>query len=585
RYRDEPLADVEPQVMSGLVALLVFRQPYHPGIGAATARLAALIERMNDAPLRIRIAGPLLTYYLWTGDLHRGGLLIERLRDALGTNVHDVPDRLLFMLLDAAFSWHAGRFTHALSVSAAGLALGETSGFRMLDGRISAQGLYARLAAEHLAGSEQILKEAEAEKPVARRLDRSHYHHQASWFCLITEDVVRAEHHGRKALALANQSGCVFPRALCHLFLGFVMIDLERFRDARGHIHAGWQIADAIRSRVLRYSALLATAYLGLAEGREQDALPALTEALAVGREQQYFSAWGTWRHRVMRRLCAFALAHHIETDYVQELIRVRGFVPDDPASTPEAWPWPVRIRTLGRFQVEIGGVPLSQKGKGQARPLELLKVLIASGGRHVPERRIAAALWPHADGDSAHQSFATTLHRLRRILGHEAAVRLDEGQVSLNPEVVWLDTWALDRIAERSCDRAAPNGIASEPGNDLTTLYRGEFLLDEDAPWALAPRERLRLRFLREHRRVAATLEQPGRWQEALAWHQRGLEVEPLAEEIWRSLMRCHRELGQHNAALVAYRRCEQMITTLLGRPPEPATRQLHHEILRAPG
>ncbi|MHB1951963.1 MAG: MalT transcriptional regulator family protein, partial [Acidiferrobacteraceae bacterium] len=60
RYRDEPLADVEPQVMSGLVALLVFRQPYHPGIGAATARLAALIERMNDAPLRIRIAGPLL---------------------------------------------------------------------------------------------------------------------------------------------------------------------------------------------------------------------------------------------------------------------------------------------------------------------------------------------------------------------------------------------------------------------------------------------------------------------------------------------------------------------------------------------
>jgi hypothetical protein len=41
-------------------------------------------------------------------------------------------------------------------------------------------------------------------------------------------------------------------------------------------------------------------------------------------------------------------------------------------------------LRTLGDFVVVREGVPLVSKGKAQKRPLEMLKALVALGGRNV---------------------------------------------------------------------------------------------------------------------------------------------------------------------------------------------------------
>ena len=59
----------------------------------------------------------------------------------------------------------------------------------------------------------------------------------------------------------------------------------------------------------------------------------------------------------------------------------------------------------------------------------------------------LADALWPHVDADYAHKSFTATLHRLRRILGEDDALRLRDGRLSLNPALFWLDSWALDQL------------------------------------------------------------------------------------------------------------------------------------------
>ncbi|MHB1941585.1 MAG: BTAD domain-containing putative transcriptional regulator [Acidiferrobacteraceae bacterium] len=582
RYPDFPSADIEPHVVSGLVALLVFRQPYHRAIDTWAARLASLIENTDNPDQRIRISSPLLTYYLWTGNLRSGGMLIDLLRGASRSPRVTIPDRMIFMLLDAAYSWHVGNFAYCLDVVTEARELSRSSGFCILDGRMGAQGLYARLALEDTKGCIPILRAAETMLTPERRLDVSHYHHQASWFHLVTGDPGRAEHHGRKALALANKSGCVFPRALCHLFLGFVQIERGFFQDAGGHIRAGQQIGRAMRSQVLIYTGLLAEAYSALQQGNEDAASRALTEAFVLGREHHYISAWGAWQRRVMTRLCGFALARGIETGYVVSLIRTRGFVPEDSSVTLDRWPWPVKLYTFGHFRIEIDGALLRSGGKGQIRPLELLKLLIASGGRMVPERQLSAILWPHTDGDSSHQSFATTLHRLRRLLRHDSAVLLEEGRVSLNPDTVWLDVWAFERLGDMR--RGPDNGPAMrhDSAENLLALYQGDFLAAEDAPWVLVPRERLRARFLRQHRHVGEGLERSDQWADAIEWYQRGMEVEPLEEESYRGLIRCHRELKHYSAALAAYHRCEQLLVELLGRPPNAETQRLYREILK---
>jgi hypothetical protein len=51
-------------------------------------------------------------------------------------------------------------------------------------------------------------------------------------------------------------------------------------------------------------------------------------------------------------------------------------------------------------------GGALAQHRKTQRKPLELLKALIAFGGRAVLEEQLTEALWPEAKGHAAHQAF-----------------------------------------------------------------------------------------------------------------------------------------------------------------------------------
>ena len=86
--------------------------------------------------------------------------------------------------------------------------------------------------------------------------------------------------------------------------------------------------------------------------------------------------------------------------------------------------PASVKIFTLGRSRVEIGGQPLQFARKSQRKPLELLELLVALGGASISVERMADALWPASDGDLARGTFDTTLHRLRNLIGHQALIR-----------------------------------------------------------------------------------------------------------------------------------------------------------------
>ncbi len=69
-------------------------------------------------------------------------------------------------------------------------------------------------------------------------------------------------------------------------------------------------------------------------------------------------------------RLCERALANDIEPDFVRRLIAVQQL--DPPEDAGPSWPWPVRIRTLGSFELEIRGERYTPAHKTQDKPLEL---------------------------------------------------------------------------------------------------------------------------------------------------------------------------------------------------------------------
>jgi adenylate cyclase len=251
---------------------------------------------------------------------------------------------------------------------------------------------------------------------------------------------------------------------------------------------------------------------------------------------------------------------------------------PQTPARDGERT-WPLKIYALGQFTLQREGQPVVFSRKVQKRPLDLLKALIASGGLRTGTSTLIESLWPEAEGDSARVSFDSNLHRLRKLIGIDEVLVLAEGKLSLDASKCWIDVWAFEELVAR-IDRAthAPAGTesvgAAELARELLRLYSGHFIeKDSQEPWAIAARDRLAAKFLRAVSGLGAQLEQAREWEEAAALYSRALELDNLAEALYRRLMVSYRELGESAEALKVYRRCRDMLSIVLGLSPSPET------------
>jgi DNA-binding SARP family transcriptional activator len=238
-------------------------------------------------------------------------------------------------------------------------------------------------------------------------------------------------------------------------------------------------------------------------------------------------------------------------------------------------------LYTLGRFQVLLDGAPAPSGRKPQRRVLELLKVAVALGGAGIAKEAITAALWPDAEADAAADALEITLHRARRLLGRKDALVVARGAVALNPDCVWVDAAAFDRLAE-AAESATGEALAGAATQALA-LYRGAFLRNEpDTPWLLPARDRLRSRFLRLVGRLGCHFEAAGEFERAADLYRRAIEAEPLAEEPYRGLMQCLLRLGRPAEAHDVYRRCRQMLAVVLGVSPSPVTDAIYASLAR---
>ena len=74
--------------------------------------------------------------------------------------------------------------------------------------------------------------------------------------------------------------------------------------------------------------------------------------------------------------------------------------------------------------------------------------------------------------------------------------------------------------------------------------------------------------------------LEAGGDWTTAIDVYRRGLEADNLAEPLYRGLMRSLAATGDVAEALVAFRRCRELLSVVLGLKPSAETERLHRDI-----
>jgi two-component SAPR family response regulator len=240
---------------------------------------------------------------------------------------------------------------------------------------------------------------------------------------------------------------------------------------------------------------------------------------------------------------------------------------------------WPIKIFTLGKFEIISTRKSPSRSRKAQHKPLNMLKSIIAFGGKSVSKEALTDVLWPDSEGDAATQSFATTLHRLRKLLGNKKAIKMRESLVSLNPEIVWLDTWAFESVIDE---------VRNDPDQFLQLLekalplYHGHFLpTDYGEPWTTSIRERLRSKFLRNVGKICEHWEKQGDLERAVDCYLKALEVDDLSEKFYRNLMANYIKLGQNAEAVSVYNRCLRVFEAALGVKPSEKTRAIYRSII----
>jgi DNA-binding SARP family transcriptional activator len=235
-----------------------------------------------------------------------------------------------------------------------------------------------------------------------------------------------------------------------------------------------------------------------------------------------------------------------------------------------------LRVELLGGFRVVADG--RSAARPPSARQQQLIAFLILHA-RSAPilRQRIAGSLWPESADAQALTNLRRELHHLR-----EGWPTLDALVDAGSRTLAWrADVHAIVDIV--AFEDAADRGLAGDRRalQDAARLYKGDLLPDCEGEWVDADRERLRQRARKVLARLVDLLERDLAFGDAIEHVEQLLRLDPLDEQAWCALMRCHARRGERATALHLYQQCAALLKKELGIQPSAATRMTYREIL----
>lgn len=567
----------------GRTALLIgqlFFDLDDPDIGANVARLIALLEHPTGLDVNLRFAAArIVLYHVEARELRELGQRVQVLVQPHLDDSALTPHRHAHWLLRwRTCAGYAKDSAQAAAATEATRALADRHRLRDVRFTLAYDEVAQSLNGGELRRAEQALAEAEALVDPGSLRERMLLDVTRMRVALIKGQVDDALFRATRARKLAQELQCPAPMLGAYLVNeASVQLLLGRSGAARAQMESAIPLLPAGFAQEVRemIAAIEASEALERGDPRGRAMMKTLWAGL---RERQFYDSFDG--HPAFRvRLCAQALEEGIETEFVTDLIRKCGLAA--PADAPESWPWPLRIHALGRFAVQRHGVPLVVDGKGQRKPMELLRALVAYGatsadrGLHTGE--LIDLLWPDLDAEAPKASFDMTLLRLRKLVQVEGALRLAEGRLWLDPALVWCDVGAFERDCDalRESHDAPGNAIALSAAARRLRLRPGHRLFGNSGveSWAVVPRERLAMRFAEAVLAYGRRLEEHEAWIAAIALYEHGVAEDPLAEPYHRGLMRSHLALGQPAAAMRCFQRCRDLLASVLKVRPSAET------------
>jgi DNA-binding SARP family transcriptional activator len=264
-----------------------------------------------------------------------------------------------------------------------------------------------------------------------------------------------------------------------------------------------------------------------------------------------------------------------------------------EPADDPDGLPAEygktqalVTVRLLGPLQITTESGEIRSGLRASAREL-LAYYLVHPDGATLEQA--VEAMWPDTELARERERFWTALGNLRSVLRKATgatqlkAIERDGGRYRVDPGVFAVDLWrfqaALGAARRAELDPAVAAALA-----EVGEAYGGVLLDGAPYAWVETPREDLRRRAVDALARLAELRQAVGDREGALAALEQAVAADPVAEELYRRIMRLEAELGRPDAVRRTYRLLARRLADL-DVDPDPETEQLAAELLRRPG
>ncbi len=592
-----PSRDLEERILSLLVFALTHYNPYHTKIKFWADRTLQLLKHIKDPDQFVYYSFSITHYYAWIGDISKYQVLVELMHKI--PQALSIKNQLLQKMYSAGYARQIISKEECLRLVSEGMEMAHNYGVRFLDHMILSQAVYLLFAVNDLKSAENFLQKMGPTVNQSNALQVSQYNVLSGWLDHLHGDTSLALKKIERSLILSVQAHIPFAQGLCRLALAQILYEQGEYKKAEEHYTCGFRIAKGMKSKALEYTSYYIKAYWYFDERHtsiretENKGLKMLKKCMVLGKKYGMVNVYFAWGHK-MAYLCLKALENNIEVKYVQHLIRKLELFPDPPPYTCESWPWAFKISTLGSFKILHDDAPIELSRKAQVKPIELLQFLIVHHERAVELDYIGGILWPDAQGDYAHQTLDTTIHRLRKLLGSSDAIIAEAGRLMLNPKTCWVDVQAVDVLftrleallhgGETSAKQVERDRKIRELGRQIFHLYKEDFFAHGPLPsWALNFRDSLHDRFLRFIEMLGSYYEENSDTAQAVRIYRKGLEIDNQAELFYQRLMLIYVSQGRTAEAVAVYKRCSAVLSRMLGIEPSGKTREIYHALIKS--
>ena len=551
-------------ISNAIFRAMVVRRPAHPDIDTW---LELIIKQGSmDAVI--------ILHYLWTGRfikaraaLNRLSVYKEQIISTLKLSGIDAMEVQYYLIMD-----DPDNCCRIIEEAAQRM---EKTGIRIWEPHLYILGAGCCMNSGNVQKAAHYLKKVEKNIEGLRLLDRSYYHVVKTLEALLAGDLSAADIHQQSALDLSVIIGMPSYETWCRYGAALVAVFQDKYAIARNRFDRVLEMAASPGNPWFICQAHLGLAYMYLRKGDRQQASKHLRQGFVLARRKNYLSFF-LFIPEMMAELAALALEEEIEPDFVCRFIRRRQLLFKPPSIHLSSWPWPLKIYTLGQFEIFSHDEPLRLSAKTPVKPLELLKYLVCSRGQKITREAVADRLWPESDGDRALQNLNTTLHRLRKLLCLDQAVIMEKGRLFLNTDLCWVDCWYFEELIQQAGVQT-DSALSADLTGKALSLYKGSFDLSQGYNSVLVGySEQLKNTWAGVVVKQGKELVTTGRTGEALDLLQHALGKDNSVEQFYLLMMTVYYDQRRMKEAVAVYSRC-RMALAELGMVPDSRTRALY--------